>query len=105
MNHLSKGDIWLGETPNHKPGPYLIMTRNEAIPVLTRVLAAPVTTTTRGIASEVPLGEAEGLRTACAASMDNLVTIRKSMLVRKLGALSPSRMGEACEALRAATDC
>lgn len=105
MSHISKGDIWWGETPHWKPRPYLIMTRNEAIPVLTRVVAAPVTTTTRGIASEVPLGEGEGLRTSCAASMDNLVTIRKSMLVRKLGSLSPDRLREACEALRAATDC
>ena len=105
MNLLSKGDIWWGETPHWKPRPYLIMTRNEAIPVMTRVLAAPVTATIRDIASEVPLGEGEGLHTSCVASMDNLVTIRKSMLVRKLGSLSASRMGEACEALRAATDC
>lgn len=105
MSDPAKGDIWWGETPAEKSRPYLVMTRNEAIPVLKRVVAAPVTRSVRGIASEVTLSDAEGLHSPCVASMDNLVTIHKSMLVRKMGSLSPVRLRDACEALRAATDC
>jgi mRNA interferase MazF len=101
----AKGEIWWGEGPAGKPRPYLVLTRDEAIPVLKRIVAVPVTRSIRGIASEVPLGEAEGLPSPCVASMDNLVTIRKSMLVRRLGSVGAGRSHEVCEALCAATDC
>jgi mRNA interferase MazF len=101
----AKGDIWWGETPHTAGRPYLVMTRDSAIPVLNRVVVAPVTRTVRGIPSEVALGPDEGLPAECVASMDNLLTLRKSMLVRKMGSLPDTRLSEACDALRAATDC
>src|SRR3954468_9073021 len=51
-----RGDIWWGEAPDQKGRPYLVLTRDEAIPVLRTVLAAPVTRTVRGIPTEVSLG-------------------------------------------------
>jgi mRNA-degrading endonuclease toxin of MazEF toxin-antitoxin module len=39
------------------------------------------------------------------ASLDNVVTLGKVLLVRRLGALALERRLEPCEALRAATDC
>lgn len=101
----AKGDIWWGEKPDEKGRPYLVMTRNEGIPVLRRILVAPVSRTIRGIPSEVPLGSSEGLPVECAAAMDAMLAFPRSMLTRKLGSLSTSRLHEACEALRAATDC
>lgn len=100
-----RGDVWWGEVPDAKPRPYLVLTRDEAVPVLRRILVAPVTKTVRGIPTEVPLGPPEGLPAECVASLDNVVTLHKAMLVRRMGALSPERRGEPCEALRAATDC
>ena len=105
MSDPAKGEVWWGESPDAKGRPYLVMTRDEAIPVLRTVLVAPVTRTVRGIPSEVPLGPAEGLPDECAAMLDNLLTFPKTMLVRRMGALSPGRRIQACEALRAATDC
>lgn len=100
-----RGDVWWGEFPDQKPRPFLIIARDEAIQVLTRILAAPVTRTIRGIPTELPLGPEEGLPTECVASFDNVTPVPKAMLVRRLGALAPSRRSEPCEALRAATDC
>jgi mRNA-degrading endonuclease toxin of MazEF toxin-antitoxin module len=45
----------------------LIVTRNEAIPVLTRPIVAPVARTARRIPTELALGSAEGLSVECAA--------------------------------------
>jgi mRNA interferase MazF len=101
----ARGDVWWGEAPDAKGRPYLVLTRDEAIPVLRTVVVAPVTRTVRGIPTEVTLGPAEGLATECVATMDNLLTFPKSMLVRRMGSLSSSRRGEPCQSIAAAFDC
>jgi mRNA interferase MazF len=99
------GEIWWGETPDEKPRPYLVLTRDVAIPVLSWILAAPVTSRVRGIPTEVALGPGDGLPIDCAASMDNVASVRKAHLIRRMGALDRSRRRDVCEALAAATDC
>ncbi|MCI0636311.1 MAG: type II toxin-antitoxin system PemK/MazF family toxin [Actinobacteria bacterium] len=101
----ARGEVWWGEAPNEKGRPYLVLTRDEAIPVLRTILVAPVTRTVRGIPTEVPLGPEEGLPTQGVATFDNVLTFPKSMLVARIGALSAGRGAEPCEALRAAVDC
>jgi len=101
----ARGELWWGEIAEAKARPYLILTRDEAIPVLQRVVVAPVTRTIRGIPTELPLGPAEGLKTECVASFDNVLTLSKSALLRRMGALDAGRRSEPCEALRAALDC
>lgn len=105
MTEPAQGEVWWGETPEEKGRPYLVLTRDEAIPLLRTILVAPVTRTVRGIPTEVPLGQEEGLPTEGVASLDNVLTFPKSMLVRRIGVLSATRRGEPCEALRAALDC
>jgi mRNA-degrading endonuclease toxin of MazEF toxin-antitoxin module len=53
----------------------------------------------------VRLGPAEGLEVECVASMDNILTLSKSLLVSRVGVLATQRRHELCEALRAAVDC
>jgi mRNA interferase MazF len=101
----ARGEVWWGETPDDKGRPYLILTRDEAIPVLRTILVAPVTRRIRGIPTEVAIGPEEGLPTDGVASLDNVLTFPKAMLVRRVGALAPERRSEPCEALKAATDC
>jgi mRNA interferase MazF len=105
MVSVKWGDIWWGEPPNEKPRPYLLLTRDAAIPVLSRVVAAPISSTVRGIPTEVRLGSAEGLPIECVASMDNIFTLRKAYLIRRMGALDRSRRPEVCAAVAAAIDC
>lgn len=101
---LSQGEIWWAEAED-KRRPVLVVTRTEAIPVLTRVLVAPVTRTVRGIPTEVPLGPEEGLAVDCVASFDNLQPIRKSVLTERVGRLTLSKRTGVCGALRAMADC
>ena len=105
MTEPLRGEIWWGEVPDLGPRPYLVLTRDEAIPVLHRILVAPVTRTIRGIPTELALGPTQGLPVHCVASHDNVITLPKSALVRRLGELAPGQRDEACLALRAAVDC
>jgi len=59
--------------------PVCVLTRDAAIPVLHRLTVAPITTTVRGIPTEVPVGRAEGLPQDSAISCDNLLTVAKSV--------------------------
>jgi mRNA interferase MazF len=103
---IERGEVWWAETPESSKGrPFLVLTRNEAIPVLRTLLVAPVSRTIRRIPTEVPLGISEGLPVASAATMDAVLTVPKSMLVRRMGALAPERHRELCEAFVAAVDC
>lgn len=55
---------------------------------MTKVTIAPITSTVKGLSSEVPLGTANGLDDGCAASIDNVVTIPATSLGRTIGFLS-----------------
>jgi mRNA interferase MazF len=105
VSQPARGEIWWGEAPDAKGRPYLVLTRDEAIPVLRTIVVAPVTRTIREIPTEIPLGQGEGLQTKCVATMDAVLAFPKSMLVRRIGELSRERRPELCTAVGAAFDC
>lgn len=99
----AQGEIWWAEAMD-KRRPVLVVTRSEAVPVLTWVVAAPVTRTVRGIPTEIPLGSEHGLDEPCVASLDNLQPIRRAFLTSRVGALAAPRSA-ICGALAAMADC
>lgn len=99
-----QGEIWWAEAED-KRRPVLVVTRTEAVPVLTWIVVAPVTRTVRAIPTEVPLGAAHGLGEDCVASFDNLQPVRRSYLTTRVGALVGDEVGEICRALAALADC
>ena len=103
MSVPRQGEIWWAET-EEKRRPVLVVTRSEAVEVLTGIVVAPVTRTVREIPTEIGLGQAEGLAVDCVASFDNLQRIRRSALVERVGELG-SRREQICVALRALADC
>lgn len=103
MSVPRQGEIWWAKAED-KRRPVLVVTRNEAVDVLSSVVVAPVTRTVREIPTEIPLGRREGLPVDCAASFDNLQRVRRSSLAVRAGELGP-RHSEICEALRALSDC
>jgi mRNA interferase MazF len=102
---VAQGEIWLLETPNQKRRPVLIVTRDEAIPVLNNVVVAPVTSTVRHIPTCIPLGREQGLDHQSVASFDNLTAVPKSLLTIRLGSLGRDRRYSICSALEALADC
>lgn len=105
MSEPRRGEVWWGELEDVGRRPFLVMTRTAAIPVLFSVLAAPVTRTVRDIPTELRLSPDDGMPTECAASFDNLRVVPKAYLIERQCTLPPTRLLEACTALRAAVDC
>lgn len=99
----AQGEIWWAEAEG-KRRPVLVVTRREAVPVLTWIVVAPVTRRVRHIPTEVALDESSGLGGPCAASFDNLQPIRKGFLTARVGLLPGARTA-ICRALSALADC
>jgi mRNA interferase MazF len=103
---IERGEIRLLRfPPPDKERPVLILTRGSAIPYLSRVTVAPITSTIRGVPSEVALGPDDGMRQSCAANLHNLVTVDQQNLGRRLTRLTPRRMSQVCAALSFALGC
>ena len=103
---LERGEIRLYRFPEpDKERPVLILTRGSAIPYLSRVTVAPITSTIRGVPSEVALGNEDGMRQSCAANLHNLMTVGQRGLGRRLAQLSSRRMREVCAAIAFALGC
>lgn len=102
---MTRGEVWWFEHPRRGRRPVLILTRQEAIPVLNKVVVAPATRTIRGIDSELPVDQGDGMPRPCVINFDNLFYVRKSLLTDRITTLSFDRMLEACKALRIATGC
>lgn len=102
---MNRGEIWWFEHPRRGRRPVLILTRQEAIPVLTRIVVAPATTRIRGIDSELPLDLEDGMPQPCVINFDNVFYVSKARLTDRIAALSVPRLREMCQALRIATGC
>jgi mRNA interferase MazF len=87
-----------------KTRPVLILTRELVRPHLSRVTVAPITSTVRGLSTEVPVGSANGLDHECVISCDNIVTVPTSALGRQIGYLLPTQELELTAAIHAAFD-
>ena len=102
---VARGEIWWYQDPRAARRPFLILTRDGAIPVLNQLLAVPATRTVRGIPTEVVLGVADGMPGECALTLDNVTLIRPELCTDRITMLGFERMHEVCEALRVATAC
>jgi len=70
-----------------KTRPALILTREDARSAMTKVTVAPITTTIKGLSSEVRVGPHNGLEQECVVSLDNVLTVPVSTLGRTVGYL------------------
>lgn len=91
------GEIWW--TNLDKKRPAVVVSRDDAKGARQRTTLATITSTVRGIPSEVKLDETDGLATRSAINCDELVTVPKTLLISRIGRLSSSRMEELHRAL------
>jgi mRNA interferase MazF len=102
---VRRGEVWWYEDPGAGRRPFLILTRDAAIPVLNQVLAVPATRTIRGIPTEVPLGPDDGMPDECVLTLDNVTVIRPALCTERLTVVGHERLAEVCAALGLAADC
>ncbi len=87
-----------------KTRPVVILTREPVRPHTNNVTVAPITTTIRGLSTEVPVGPANGLDQVSVISCDNIVTIPKTSLGAPIGSLLLSQEPALAAAIQAAFD-
>jgi mRNA interferase MazF len=103
---IARGDVRLYQfAPPDKKRPVVVLTRDSAIAYLSTVTVAPITSTIRGVPSEVVLNEEDGMKAQCAVNLHNAVTISQNRLGRRVAQLSSWRMREVCAALRFSLGC
>lgn len=90
---MNQGDVyWYTFHEPDKRRPVLILTRSSAVAFLTALTIASITTTIRGIPTEVVLTEADGLFATCAVNADNLQTVPKAKFGGFIAHLKPEHM-------------
>lgn len=87
-----------------KPRPVLVLTRDLVRPHLRTVTVAPITTTIRGLSTEVPVDTANGLASASVVSCDNVTTIPATALGEQIGVLLDRQEPLLSAAIRSAFD-
>lgn len=70
-----------------KARPVVVLTREPVRAAMRRVTVAPITSTVKGLSTEVPVDAANGLDQAGVVSCDNIITIDKAALGRHVGFL------------------
>ena len=103
---IGRGDIRLYRfAPPDKARPVVVLTRDCALRYLSTATVAPITSTIRGVPSEVRLDEADGMKRPCAVNLHNAITVSRQRLGKRVAHLAMPRMKEVCAALRFSLGC
>jgi len=84
--------------------PVLVLTRDIVRPHMNTVTVAPITTTIRGLSTEVPVGSANGLNERGVVACDHITTIPANALGAQIGRLLDEQEPTLTEAIHSAFD-
>lgn len=103
---LERGEVRLFEFGKpDKSRPVLLLTRTESIRYLSKVTVAPITSTIRGVASEVRLDVEDGMKSACVVNLHNVVTVAQAGIGKRIARLDDEKMSRVCDALAFSLGC
>ena len=102
---MNRAEIWFARTADGGDRPVIVLTRDPVAGFLGGVVVAPITSTIRGLGSEMLLTTSDGLKRDCVASFDNVTTIRREDFRRRVLSLRPERRAELCFRLNYALGC
>ena len=102
---MRRGELWLAHV-GRKQRPVLLLTRSEVIDVRDLITVAEVTTSIRGLASEVEVDHLEvGLDRPSVINCDGIHTVAQAALTGPLGQVSDHTMRRICSAVSYALGC
>nr|WP_202627953.1 type II toxin-antitoxin system PemK/MazF family toxin [Cellulomonas sp. APG4] len=87
-----------------KTRPAVVLTREAARAAMSKVTVAPITSTVKGLSSEVLVGPENGLDHRCVVALDNVVTVPDAALGRTVGYLTATQEAELARAVVLAYD-
>jgi len=99
---VNRGDIYEADLPVGGRRPAAVVSRDTLIPLLTAVTVAGITSTIRGLPTEVRVGAEHGLDRDSAINCNHLATLPKVRLGRSRGRLGPGELARLDHALRIA---
>lgn len=98
---MRRGEIrWYRFARPDKRRPVLVLTRDSIISSLGEVTVAPITTTVRGIPSELTLSVDDGMPRECAVNCDHLQTVPRGSLGALVTSLPARKMERVARAVR-----
>jgi mRNA interferase MazF len=92
------GEIW--EARVDKTRPVVVVSRDDLRGVRDSTTIAPITTSIRDAPTFVLVDHRDGLGSLCAINCDDLMTLHKARLVRRIGRLSEMKLAQVDSALR-----
>ena len=98
-----RGEIWLVRLDRVRPA--VILTRDPMGSYLNSLMVAPVTSSERGIPTQVELTVEDGLKQRSFAAMDSATNVLIANFVRKVGTARLATMDQICRALAFAVAC
>jgi mRNA interferase MazF len=103
---LHRGEVWMFtfEAPD-KRRPILLLSREAILPYLRQVNIAEITSSIRGLPTEVVLGIDDGMKHACCVNLHQVYTVERALLRTYVTTLSAERMRQVCKALGTAMGC
>lgn len=102
---MRRGELWLAQV-GRKRRPVVVLTRTEVIDVRALVTVAEVTTSMRGLATEVAVDHAEvGLERPSVINCDGVHTIGRASLTGPVGEVDDATMRRVCSAVSYALGC
>jgi mRNA interferase MazF len=99
---VRRAEVWWAERPSGQRHPVVLLSWDAHGSWRDQVTVADVTTKVRGVRAEVPLSVADGLPRGCVVNLDSLATVSRSVLIKRITMLSPSRVAEVERALHLA---
>ena len=103
MPEPRRGQVWLADLDKRRP--VIVLTRDPLGRYLNSVLVAPVTSTVRGVSTEVAVGPADDVRVPSVANLDNLQLVDRRLLVRHVGKVQSQTLHDLCAAASIALGC
>jgi mRNA interferase MazF len=98
-----RGELWLAELDKLRP--VVVLTRDPLGRHLQSVIVGPLTSTVRGLTTEVALGPEDGSRVSSVVNLDNLQLLDRRRLVRRVGRVRSETLRHVCAAAAVAIGC
>ena len=98
-----RGELWLAQLDKQRP--VVVLTRDPLGRHLQSVIVGPVTSTVRGLSTEVAVGPEDGARVSSVVNLDNLQLLDRRRLVRRVGRVRSDTLRRICAAAAVAIGC
>lgn len=98
-----RGELWLAELDKRRP--VVVLTRDPLGRYLHSVIVGPVTSTVRGLSTEVAVGLQDSVRVPSVVNLDNIQLLDRRRLVRRLGRVRHATLRQICDAVAIAIGC